>query len=311
MSGICLVTGASGFIGRALLRELIRRGVPAQGVSRVIESGIDFAVGEIDAQTDWLPVLANVNCVFHAAGRAHVLRDTARDPIASFRRVNVDGTRRLGMQAAEAGVKRLVFISSIGVNGISTDGRGAFCSEDMPAPVEPYGQSKWEAEQALREIEARTGLEVVIVRPPLVYGPGVQANFRRLIRLVQRGSPLPLGGVDNRRSLVALDNLLDMLILCAEHPAASGKTLLVSDDEDLSTTDLLRRLGAAMGVQVRLLPVPRAVLLQAARLIGRRGEAERLLGSLQVEIGPTRKLLGWTPPISVDEGIRRTVGVLC
>jgi nucleoside-diphosphate-sugar epimerase len=311
MSGTYLVTGASGFVGRALLGELQRRGLTAHGAGRVVAPGVDLAVGEIDAQTEWRPVLANVDCVIHAAGRAHVLRDTAADPLASFRRVNVEGTRHLALQSAEAGVRRLVFISSIGVNGVSTDGRGPFSGEDLPKPVEPYGRSKWEAEQALREVATCTGLDVVIVRPPLVYGPGVQANFRRLISLVQRGWPLPLGGVRNRRSLVALDNLVDMLIRCASDPAAAGETFLVSDDDDLSTPDLLRRLGAAMGVPVRLLPIPRAILLQGARLIGRRGEAERLLGSLQVDIRRTRELLGWRPVVSVDEGLRRTVAVSC
>ena len=273
--------------------------------------GIYFGVGEIDSQTEWRPALVGVTCVLHAAGRAHILRDAAANPLAEFRRVNVEGTRRLALQAAEAGVQRLVFISSIGVHGISTDRRGPFTFEDRPAPIEPYGQSKLEAELALQEIAASTGLEVVIVRPPLVYGPGVRANFLRLMNLVQRGLPLPLGGLNNRRSLVALDNLVDLLICCARHPAAVGETFLVSDDDDLSTPDLLRRIGAAMGVPVRLVPMPRWLLLQGARLIGRRGEAERLLGSLQVDIRHTRELLGWEPPISVDEGIRRAVSASC
>jgi nucleoside-diphosphate-sugar epimerase len=307
MASTYVVTGSSGFIGRALVSSLGRRGLPTLGVGRTAMPGVDVAVGEIDGRTEWRHVLHRGDCVVHTAGRAHVLRDTAVDPIASFRRVNVEGTRRLAMHAAEVGVRRLVFISSIGVNGVSTDGRPAFASTDLPAPVEPYGQSKWEAELQLRDIEARTGLEVVIVRPPLVYGPGVQANFRRLIKLAQSGLPLPLGGIENRRSLVALDNLLDLLIVCAERPVAAGKTMLVSDDEDLSTPDLLRRIGNAMNVPVRLFPVPRLVLLQGSSLVGRRGEAERLLGSLQVDIGDTRRLLDWTPPITLDEGLRRTV----
>jgi len=311
MGGSYLVTGASGFVGGALLEALRRRGLSACGVGRTKTAGIEFGVGEIDAHTDWRPALAGVTCVLHAAGRAHILRDEAADPLAEFRRVNVEGTRRLALQAAEVGVQRLVFISSIGVNGISTDRRGPFTFEDRPAPVEPYGQSKLEAELALRDIAASTGLEVVIVRPPLVYGPGVRANFLRLMNLVQRGVPLPLGGVSNRRSLVALDNLADVLIRCAQHPAASGETFLVSDDEDLSTPELLRRIGASMNATVRLVPMPRWLLLQGARLVGRRGEAERLLGSLQVDIRRTRELLDWKPPISVDEGIRRAVGALC
>jgi nucleoside-diphosphate-sugar epimerase len=311
MTDLYLITGASGFVGGSLLREFPRRGMKAVGVGRIPSPEIAHGVGEINSQTEWRPVLAGVACVLHAAGRAHILRDAAANPLAEFRRVNVEGTRRLALQAAEAGVQRLVFISSIGVNGISTDRRGPFTFEDRPAPIEPYGQSKLEAELALQEIAASTGLEVVIVRPPLVYGPGVRANFLRLMNLVQRGLPLPLGGLNNRRSLVALDNLVDLLICCARHPAAAGETFLVSDDDDLSTPDLLRRIGAAMGVPVRLVPMPRWLLLQGARLIGRRGEAERLLGSLQVDIRHTRELLGWEPPISVDEGIRRAVGPLC
>jgi nucleoside-diphosphate-sugar epimerase len=306
-----LVTGASGFIGGALLRELRQRGKSAVGAGRFAGEEIEFGVGEIDSQTQWRAALVGVTCVLHAAGRAHVLKDAAADPLAEYRRVNVEGTRCLAMQAADAGARRLVFISSIGVNGISTNDRHPFRPDDQPVPIEPYGQSKLEAELALKEIAAGTGLEIVVVRPPLVYGPGVRANFLRLVRLVQRGWPLPLGGIDNRRSLVALDNLTDMLISCTEHPAAAGETFLVSDDEDLSTPDLLRRLGVSLGIHVRLVPVPRWVLLQGARLIRRRGEAERLLGSLQVDIRHTRELLDWKPPISVDEGIRRAVGSRC
>ena len=311
IEGSCLVTGASGFIGSALLREMALRGVSVRGASRLGQQTGEWLVGDINAETDWRPALAGVSCIVHTAGRAHVLRDVEADPLGAFRRVNVDGTLRLATQAVETGVRRLVFISSIGVNGISTDGRGPFTSDDEPSPIEAYGQSKLEAELALRAIAARTGLEVVVVRPPLVYGSGVRANFRRLMNLVQRRLPLPLGSVVNRRSLVALDNLVDMLICCAVHPVAAGETFLVSDDDDLSTPDLLRRLGVAMGVPVRLFPAPRWLLLQGARLIGKRGEAERLLGSLQVDIRRTRELLGWEPLISVDEGLRRAVGPSC
>lgn len=311
MKDHCLVTGVSGFIGGAVLREMTRRGIPAQGAGRRAEHGVQWAVGEINGRTEWHPALKNARCVMHAAGRAHILRDAEADPLGAFRRVNAEGTRRLATQAAQAGVRRFVFISSIGVNGISTNGRGPFTPTDTPAPAEAYGQSKLEAERALWEIGASTGMEIVIVRPPLVYGPGVRANFLRLVRLVQRGWPLPLAGIENRRSLVALDNLVDLLICAMEHPAAAGETFLASDDEDLSTPDLLRRVGAALGVPVRLVPVPRSVLLLAARLIGRHGEAERLLGSLQMDIRHTRERLDWEPRISLDEGIRRAVGAPC
>ena len=306
-----LVTGASGFVGRGLLREFQRRGLRAFGVARSPTPGIEYGVGDIGGHTEWRHLLKGIDCVLHAAGRAHVLREAAADPLAEFRQVNVEGTRRLALHAAEVGVRRLVFISSVGVNGISTNRRSPFTFEDRPAPVESYGQSKLEAELALHEIAASTGLEVVLVRPPLVYGPGVRANFLRLMNLVQRGLPLPLGGVNNLRSLVALDNLVDMLIRCAMHPAAVGQTFLVSDDHDLSTPELLHRLGAAMDVPVRLVPLPPSLLIQGARLIRMRGEAERLLGSLQVDIRHTRELLGWEPPISLDEGIRRVVSMTC
>jgi nucleoside-diphosphate-sugar epimerase len=307
MSSACLVTGAKGFIGGAVLKEMARRGIEATGASRTAASSRCRAVGEIDGETDWRPVLERVGCVVHAAGRAHILRDASADPLSSFRRVNVAGTRRLAVQAAEAGVRRVVFISSIGVNGISTDGRGPFTADDVPTPAEAYGLSKWEAEKVLFEVAAETGLEVVIVRPPLVYGPAVKANFLRLIRLVGRGWPLPLGGVRNLRSLVALSNVVDLLICCVQRPEAVGRTFLVSDGEDLSTPELLRRLGTALGVNVRLFSVPDWLLLGSARLAGRGKEVERLVGSLQVDIALTMEVLGWQPVMSVDEGLRVTV----
>jgi nucleoside-diphosphate-sugar epimerase len=247
----------------------------------------------------------------HIAARVHVMNERAGDPLAEFRRVNVDGTLNLARQAASAGANRFVFVSSIKVNGESTTETQPFTAADTPAPQDPYGISKMEAEQGLRQIAAETGMEVVIVRPPLVYGPGVKANFASMMRAVQRGLPLPLGSVThNRRSFVALDNLVDLLITCIDHPAAANQTFLVSDGEDLSTTDLLRRLGQALNKPARLFPVPPSLLQLGANLLGKGDMAQRLLGNLQVDISHTRNTLNWTPPISVDEGLRRAAAGL-
>jgi nucleoside-diphosphate-sugar epimerase len=236
------------------------------------------------------------------------MQDTATDPLAAFRTVNVDGTLNLARQAAASGVKRFVFISSVKVNGESTEPGHAFSEADAPNPQDAYGQSKHEAEQGLRQIAYDTGIEVVIIRPPLVYGPRVKANFAALMRAVQRGWPLPLGAVHNQRSLVALDNMVDLIVTCITHPQAANQTFLVSDGEDLSTPDLIRRMARAMSRPARLLPVPKSVLMAAATILGKRDMAQRLCGDLQVDISKARTLLGWNPPISVDEGLRRAVG---
>jgi nucleoside-diphosphate-sugar epimerase len=251
-----------------------------------------------------------MNIVFHCAARAHILKETSEEPISAFRRVNVLGTRRLAEQAVQAGVKRFVFISSIGVHGITTDGRQPFSIHDAPAPAKPYGQSKLEAEGVLRDIASQTGLETVIVRPPLVYGPGVRANFLRLIRLIRSRVPLPFARLNNRRSYVFLDNLVDLLIQCSEHAGAAGGTFLVSDDEDLSTPDLVGRLGEGMGVKARMLPASVNTLRILGHMTGRLAEVESLTTSLQVDIRHTVDSLGWHPSVSVDEGIRRTVACL-
>lgn len=241
----------------------------------------------------------------HAAARVHVMDDRASDPLAEFRRINVQGTLNLARQAAAAGVRRFVFISSIKVNGEATKLGIPFSADDIPAPLDPYGVSKMEAEQGLREIAAQTGMEVVIIRPPLVYGPGVKANFRAMMHWLTRGVPLPLGAIHNRRSLVALDNLVDLIVSCLDHPAAANQTFLVSDGEDLSTTQLLRRMGRALGKPVRLIPVPPALIKVGATLMGKRAVAQRLCDSLQVDISKTRQLLGWSPLLSVDEGLKK------
>jgi UDP-glucose 4-epimerase len=238
------------------------------------------------------------------------MQDTATDPLADFRRVNVQGTLNLARQAAATGVRRFVFISSIKVNGETTDLGYPFTADDVPAPLDdPYGVSKMEAEQGLRQIAAETGMEVVIIRPPLVYGPGVKANFAALMRAVQRGWPLPLGMVHNQRSLVGLDNLVDFIVTCITHPQAANQTFLVSDGKDLSTTELVRGMAKAAGMPARLLPVPLWVLQAGASLLGKGDAVQRLCGNLQVDISKARSLLGWVPPVSVEEGLRRAMAI--
>jgi len=260
-------------------------------------------VGDLGPDTDWSSALEGVDAVVHLAARVHVMDEEAEDPLAEFRRVNVAGTDNLARQAAEAGVKRLVFLSSIKVNGEVTQPGNPFTVEDAPAPQDPYAVSKFEAEEALRRVEKETGLEVVIIRPPLVYGPEVKGNFLRLIQLVQKGYPLPLGRVNNKRSLVALDNLVDLILTCLDHPGAAGQTFLVSDGEDLSTPELVRKIARAMGKKPRLVPVPLVMLRLAGRITGKSAEVERLVGSLQVDIGHTCETLGWQAVVSVDEAV--------
>jgi len=306
-----LLTGASGFVGRAVLALLLQRRPVRVALRRPDTAGVPEGVEVVEAslspEQDWISSLSGVSSVVHCAARVHVMNEDAGDPLAEFRRVNVDGTLRLARQAAEAGVRRFVFVSSIKVNGEHSQPGHPFTADEIPAPGDPYGVSKCEAEAGLRALSQETGMEVVIIRPPLVYGPGVKANFLAMMRWLQRGVPLPLGGVTaNRRSLVFLDNLVDLIVTCIDHPAAANQTFLVSDDEDLSTAALLRRMAAALGRPARLIPVPAGLIVFGAKLIGRPGIAQRLCGSLQVDIGKTKALLGWSPPISVDEGLRRT-----
>ena len=309
-----LVTGATGFVGRALMAQLVALGnVEVLALTRQVPAnpvtGAKYLPGgDLIYQTQWQPVLAGVHVLVHTAGRAHVLKDHAADPLAEFRRVNVTGTLRLAQQAAAMGVQRFVFVSSIGVNGVESAPGKVFSEADKPNPHNAYALSKWEAEQGLLRIAAKTGMEVAIVRPPLVYGSGAPGNFGSLMRWLKRGIPLPLGAIHNQRSLVALDNLVDLIVTCLTHPAAANQTFLVSDGEDVSTTELLRRMGQAMGRPARLIPVPASWLKLAATLVGKPDVAQRLCGSLQVDIEKTRRLLGWTPPLSLDEGLRRAAG---
>lgn len=306
-----LVTGATGFVGSAVLSRLRNEAGyrPVGSVRRQVtaQDGVELAVvGELEAETDWAPALAGVDVVVHTAARVHVMRDVAVDPLAEFRRVNVAGTLALARQAAAAGARRFVFVSSIKVNGEGTDPRRPYLANDAPAPVDAYGLSKLEAEQGLRQVAAVSGMEVTIIRPVLVYGPGVKGNFLTMMKWIAAGAPLPLGRIENARSLVALDNLVDLIVCCLDHPAAAGETFLVSDGDDVSTTMLLRRLGTALRRPARLLPVPVGVLLAAARLAGSAAVADRLCGSLQVDIGHTRQRLGWAPPVRMDDALRQT-----
>ncbi len=263
-------------------------------------------IGEVGRSTDWRLAVSGIDWVVHLAARVHVMNDQGSDSLSEFRHVNVEGTANLARQAADAGVKRFIYLSSIKVNGEFTVPDRTFSASDAPAPSGPYGISKHEAENELRQIASKTGMEVVIIRPPLVYGPGVKANFESMMRWLARGIPLPLAGVtENRRSLVALDNLVDLIVTCLHHPAAANQTFLVSDGEDLSTAQLLKRMGAAMGQPARLFCLPPVVLKLGAALLNKPGIYQRLCGSLQLDIAKTRQLLGWTPPVSVDEGLRR------
>lgn len=313
-----LVTGSTGLVGRTLVQRLTKMaGLAVRTASRDVDAAPvpcveHHALLLLGPHADFGAALSGVRVVVHLAARVHVMQDLAADPLAAFRAVNTAGTLALARQAAAAGVRRFVFVSSIKVNGEQTELGQAYRYDDRPAPQDPYGISKCEAEDGLRALAAATGLEVVVVRPPLVYGPNVKANFAALMRAVQRGLPLPLGAVtDNRRSFVAIDNLVDFLVTCLDHPAAADQTFLVSDGEDLSTADLLRRLGRAMNRPARLIPVPTALLRAGAALLGRRDQAQRLLGNLQIDIDHTRTNLGWTPPVSVDEGLRRASEGFC
>lgn len=306
-----LVTGAGGFVGNALTPVLAASGHTVRAVSlstKKIPSirGVQAVdLGDIESKIDWSSALSGMDAVVHLAGRTHLLRDQHVDPLAEYRRVNVAATVRLAQEACRLGVKRMVFVSSIKVNGESTPDR-PFSETDKANPLDHYAISKWEAELALQDIAASSKLELVIVRPPLVYGPNVGANFLRLMQLVETGIPLPLARVGNRRSMVFIGNLIDALIKCIDHPNAVGETFLASDGEDVSTAELIRRITWALEVKPRLWPFPPSWLQALATLVGKGEEARRLLGSLVVDSSHIRQCLGWTPPFSMDQGLKAT-----
>jgi UDP-glucose 4-epimerase len=307
-----LLTGASGFVGAAVQTQLlgdlqyvvrsVYRQVPPQSAQRLQVCQMPG----LEPDTDWLELLQGIDVVVHCAARVHVMNERDADPLAAFRRVNVRGTLRLAEQAAQCGVRRFIYLSSIKVNGEGTWPGRPYTADDQPAPLDPYGVSKLEAEHGLQALAVKTGMEIVIIRPVLVYGPGVKANFRSMMAWLNRGVPLPLGAITNKRSLVALDNLVDLIMTCIHHPAAANQVFLVSDDEDLSTSELLRRMARALGRPARLLPLPMWILKGTAQLLGRRALSQRLCGSLQVDIDKTKSLLEWTPAISVDGALAKT-----
>lgn len=307
-----LVTGATGFIGRTLCALLLRHGHTVRAASRFVSSATAIPQGaevvciaSVDGSTDWSGALFGIEAVVHLAARVHVMHESNPDPLSAFRTVNTQGTSRLAAMAAGAGVRRLVYVSSIKVNGEQT-AHGSFTEADVPSPGDAYGKSKLEAEQALWGTARRTNLEIVVVRPPMVYGPRAPGNFNRLLRFISLGIPLPLGSVRNQRSFMYVENLCDAIRACLHHPAAAGRTFLLSDGEDISTPELIRLLSHYLGRRSRLIPFPTSLLEAGANLLGFRGEAERLLGSLRVDSSAIRQTLQWNPPYPLREGLRAT-----
>lgn len=301
-----LITGASGFVGGGLCDALRIRNIDFIPVVRRNAASGQFGVEDITEETRWDNVLGDCDTVIHLAARVHVMKDRNSNPLSAYRKANVDATINLAQQAAKLGVKRFIFVSSVKVNGEGTSEK-PFSVFDEPAPLDPYGKSKLEAEVALQELSHITGLEVVIIRPPLIYGPGVRANFLRLMQLVKTGMPLPFGAIRNRRSMVALDNLVDLLIVCIRHPAAAGHIFMVSDDNDISICELLRMLATAMGIRSLLLPIPAQLITGVASLIGKSATANRMLSSLQVDISHTKSTLGWQPVVTMQNSLDKTV----
>lgn len=307
MSRSVLVTGATGFVGSVLVRRLVADGrrvlAAVRASSGALPEGVERAVvGEIGSGTDWTPALAGVDAIVHLAARAHVLRDMSSDVYALYRATNTLGALRLAEAAAAAGVRRFVFLSSVRVHGERSSG-APFTESSPLAATDPYGRSKAEAERGLSEIAARTGLEVVVLRPPLVYGPGARGNFARLVRLVARGIPLPLGAVRNRRSLIYVGNLSDAIARTLDHKAAASETFMVSDGEDVSTCELVCRIALALGKPARLVPVPVGLLRLAGTVLGRPDDVARLVDDLVVDTARIRARLAWRPPFTLDQGL--------
>jgi nucleoside-diphosphate-sugar epimerase len=306
-----LVTGANGFVGRQLCRSLSQKGFWVKAAVRQTaiaptEEMQYIPVGDIGPHTDWTEALHGVDLVVHLAGRAHIRRDSSANSMAEYERINTLGTIRLAQMAAAAHVKRFLFLSSVKVNGEETHGQ-PFAETDRPAPLDFYAVSKWKAEEGLLHLHRQGELSVVIIRPPLVYGPGVRANFLQLIRLVDSGLPLPLGKIQNKRSLVGLRNLIEFITVCLHDPSAAGELFLVSDQEDLSTADLVQRLAVFLGRSPYLLPIPYQFMAIMARIMGKQEAFNKLCHSLQVDVEKSRKVLHWNPPFSVNEELEHTI----
>ena len=306
------VTGGTGFVGKPLVPAIARLGHEVLAIVRS-QSGLAttanvklLAITDLSVENNWVSVLKDADVVVHLAARVHVMNDSASDPLSEFRKVNVEGTLNLARQAAQAGVKRFIFVSSIKVNGELTPANKPFTASDKPCPQDAYGISKYEAEQGLLKLAEETEMEVVIIRPPLVYGEGVKANFASMMYAVKRGIPLPLGAIHNKRSFVYIGNLVSLIVRCIDHHAAANQVFLVSDGEDLSTTELLRACAKALGVKARLLSIPQRLLEVIATILGKRDVAQRLCGNLQVDITKTHTMLGWVPPVSVVDGLKAT-----
>lgn len=306
-----LVTGANGFIGSHLCTRLQAAGWNVRGTVRSLKSTFHFGegvvpivVGPLWPDTNWSQALDGIDTVIHLAARVHVMNDQADDPLNEFRRVNALGTEKVAREAAKAGVRRLVYISTIKVNG--EEASEPYTTDSPARPSAPYAISKWEAEQSLQRVASETGLEVVVVRPTLVYGPGVKANFLNFMNVIQRGIPLPFASVSNRRSMIYIGNLVDALATCAVHPSASGKTYLVSDGEDISTPELIQRMNQLLGSSTHLFPFPPVLLRLAGSIVNKSAEIDRLLGSLTVDSSKFRNELGWEPPFTLNDGLRET-----
>lgn len=307
-----LITGATGFVGGAVLERLSKHSSHSivaavrRSEAKLPEGSAYVHVDGLEGHNDWRHVLVGVDVVIHCAARVHMMKEYSSEPLSEYRKVNVQGTLNLARQAAAVGAKRFIFVSSIKVNGEGTEQGASYKPDDTPAPIDPYAISKLEAEQGLQLLASETGMELVVIRPALVYGPGVKANFLSMMHWLNKGIPLPLGAIYNKRSLVALDNLVDLIVTCIDHPAAANQTFLVSDGVDLSTSEMLAKMGRALGKSARLLPVPIWVLQAGAYALNKRALAQRLCGSLQVDISKAYRVLGWSPPVSVDEAFRRT-----
>jgi nucleoside-diphosphate-sugar epimerase len=323
MKKIC-VTGANGFIGKSICRSLIKWGIFVRGTVRsqnLTSKTSNYecvSVGDISNNTNWSEAIFGCECIIHSAGIAHKINELDGENSQIYQKVNVDATKKLANQAVDAGVKRLIFLSSIKVNGESTEKffqtqvlkneyKKVFSHDDILAPEDNYAASKLEAEKVLWDISAKAGLEIVILRLPLVYGPGVKGNLAKLLNIIRLGIPLPLGGIKNKRSMIGIDNLVDLLIRCIDHPEASGKTFLASDGEDLSTPELIKFIASSMERKASLFPLPIFMLKFLGSVFGRREEINRLVGSLRIDNSYTKETLNWTPPLSVEEGIRKMV----